>query len=350
MHRVPIALVLGVLAAGCGSSASLEFAKGGTTYADAGDDSPYPDVAPSGEDGVDDAALDTDTDPPIKCPPGKGGKSNVCVRVLRATDGPSIGADAKSAFGLDGRGAVLVGLAAVKPNGKDLSFVAQTWLPTESSGAGKFAAAELPKVAEISVNPGTYWAYAVFRDQEPYIRPGVAVGDYIPRLVELSQVTVVAEMGASIDVRVHPVRAVDFDVRLATTPSGSGSGPLGAWLLDGKDDKKIVGEGRSPCADLSGGKTATVRVFTTYTGSFDVGAALFDFTTPTDDGTGTIPAFTPGTVHNDMVAIEQVKVAEGDWLVPLKRRVDLDKVTPIAGVKPTDPSPECSSYAFAPPK
>jgi hypothetical protein len=204
MRRVTCVLaVLGALGFGCGSSASLEFAGGGTTYADAGDDAPYPDAATTSDSAASDSVIDAGDIP--RCAPGKDGKSNVCVRVLRASDGPSISTDTKYEFGLDGKGALMIGLAAVKPTGgKDTSFVAQAWLPTESSSSGKFAAAELPKIVEMPVEPGTYWAFAAFRDQEPYNRTGLAVGDYVPRLVELSQVTVVADMGANVDVRLHP--------------------------------------------------------------------------------------------------------------------------------------------------
>lgn len=338
---------LGGLGSACGSAESLEFAGGTTTYADTSDDAPYPDSSPSVTDGGTDAAGDA-APPTMKCPPGKDGKANVCVRVLRGSEGPSITADTKSAFGLDGRGAVQIGLAAVKPSGRDASFVVQTWLPTESSGAGKFDASELPKVAELSVAPGTYWAFAVFRDQEPYIRSGLAVGDYVPRLVELPQVTVVAEMGASVDVRVHPVRAVDLEIKLGTSALGSGSGPIGAWLLD---EKQIVGEGRAVCAELGSGRMEVVRVFTTYVGTFDVGAALFDFTAPVDDATGLLPTLPPGTMYSDLAAgMNAVKIAEGDWLVPTKKRVDLDKSIPAGAPKPTDAFPSCASYAYAPPK
>ncbi len=339
--------VPGALVFGCGSADTLEFARGNPTVTDASEDSPYPDAGPPAPDAAATEAAD-DVATGMKCPPGKDGKSNVCVQVLRGSDGPSITADAKAAYGLDGRGAVLIGLAAVKPSGRDVSLIAQTWLPTESSGAGKFAATELPKVVELSVPPGTYWAYAAFRDQEPYIRPTVAIGDYLPRLVELTQVTVVADMGATVDVRVHPVRAVDLEVKLTAPPSGSGSGPIGAWLMN---DKKIVGEGRVPCADLSSGRTEVVRVFTTYTGTFDVGAALFDFTAPLEDVTGAMPTFPPGTITSDLAAgAGAVKIGEGDWLAPTRKRVDLEKTVPLGAPKPTDAFPTCASYAYAPPK
>jgi hypothetical protein len=339
--------VLSALVVGCGSVEPLQFAKGDPTKADAADETPYPEGGITDPD-ANPPEADPDAAPPgIKCPPGKDGKSNVCVRVLRGSEGPSVTADAKSAYGVDGKGAVLIGLAAVKPSGRDSSFITSTWLPTESSSAGKLAATELPKVVELTVAPGTYWAYAVFRDQEPYIRPGPAIGDYIPRLVELPQVTVVADMGASVDVLVHPVRAVDLEIKLTTAASGSGSGPVGAWLIN---DGKIAGEGRVPCADLSGGRTEVVRVFTTYTGTFDVGAALFDFTAPTDDASGSMPALPPGTIHNDFTAaLGAVKIAEGDWLVPTRKRIDLDRAVPTGSVKPTDSFPSCASYAFAPP-
>ncbi len=334
-------LAVGTLV-GCGSSASLEFANAAPSAVDAAED-PYPDAATgSPEAGAQETAFDAGEAP--KCAPGKDGKANVCVRVLRGSDGPSITEEAKAAFGIDGTGTVLVGLASVKP-GREVAFVASTWLPTESSGAGKFAATELPKIAELSVAPGTYWAFAVFRDQEPYIRNSVAIGDYVPRLVELPQVTVVAEMGANVDVRVHPVRAIDVEVHLATAPAGSGAGAIGAWLVG---DKKILGEGRSQCGDLSGGKADVVRVFTTYTGDVDVAAALFDFTLPVEDGSGTLPGFPAGTAYNDPTASSaRVKIVEGDWLTP-KKRIDLDKL--VSGTKPADPSTTCATYAYAPPK
>jgi hypothetical protein len=346
---VRVSSVVAILAigafVGCGSGASIEFANGNPSYADAGDETPYPDaVATDPEVSNRDAPSDAGEAP--ACAPGKDGRANVCVRVLRGSDGPSVSADSKSSFNIDGTGAVLVGLATVKP-GREISFVASTWLPTESSGAGKFAASELPKIAELSVAPGTYWAFAVFRDQEPYMRPGLAIGDYVPRLVELPQVTVVADMGANVDIKVHPVRAIDIEVRLTTTASGSGAGPLGAWLLD---DKKIVGEGRSPCAELSGGKIETVRVFTTGTGDLDLAVALFDFGFPTEDGGAGLTTFPGGTLYNDpSSSTARVKVLEGEWLTP-KKRIDLDKVISLGGTKPADPSPSCATYAYAPPK
>ncbi len=352
VHRLPtmvgISRLLAVMAAGaligCGSSASLEFANGTPSIADASDESAYPDAASVDiEGGGEDATSDAGEAP--KCPAGRDGKANVCVRVLRGSDGPSVNADSKSTFGIDGNGAVLVGLTSVKP-GRDISFVASTWLPTESSGAGKFAATELPKVAELSVAPGTYWAFAVFRDQEPYMRTGLAIGDFVPRIVELPQVTVVADMGANVDVRVHPVRAIDLEVKLAVAPSGSGAGPIGAWLLD---DAKLAGEGRSPCAELAGGKTEVVRVFTTYTGELDAAAALFDFATPDETGPA-LAGFPGGTIYNDPSSPSaRVKILDGEWLSP-RKRIDLDKSVTLGSTKPADPSPSCATYAYAPPK
>lgn len=351
VHRltamVRVSSILALLAAagvliGCGSSASLEFANLPPSIADASED-PYPDSAlTSPESGVSEDAAPSDAGEAPPCAPGKDGKANVCVRVLRGSEAPSVSDVSKSAFGIDGNGAVLVGLASVKP-GRELSFVASTWLPTESSGAGKFAASELPKIAELSVAPGTYWAFAVFRDQEPYLRQGVAIGDFVPRLVELPQVTVVADMGANVDVKVHPVRAIDLELRLATAPAGSGAGPIGAWLLD---EKIIVGEGRMLCADLSGGKTSVVRVFTTYTGELSAAAALFDYGAPTDDGSASLAPFPPGTTHSDALA---VKILDGEWL-GAKKRIDLDNVVALGAPKPSDPSPSCATYAYAPPK
>ena len=61
-----------------------------------------------------------------------------------------------------------------------------------------------------------------------------------------------------------------------------------------------------------------------------------------------IPALPPGTIHNDF-SIASVKIAEGDWLVPGHKRIELDRSVPTGAPKPTDSFPSCASYAFAPP-
>lgn len=341
VRRVLLSLA-GAMLVGCGSSASLEFSGASPTFADSADETPYPEAGAIADSQPSDEGDAAPAAP--KCNPGKDGKANVCVRVLRGAEGPSITADAKTLHGLDGRGAVLVGLSAVRP-GRDPAFVAQTWLPTESSGAGKLAATELPKVAELSVPPGTYWAFAVFRDQEPFVRPGVAVGDYVPRFVELPQVAVTAGMGVDLDISLYPVRAVDVELQLNATPAGSGAGPARLWLLDGT---KVVGQGGAPCIELGGGHTEVVRVFTNQTGELGVAAALFDFGTVGEDGSDTVPSLPPGTLYA-APPFDTVKVAEGEWLSP-GRRVELDSMISLAGAKPADPSSTCASYAVAPPK
>lgn len=350
MARVRSAFVglAGALLFGCGSSASLEFASGGPSIVDSGDPNPYPDSATTDPDAPKADGLIADAGPEPKCAAGKDGKGNVCVRVVRAAEGPSISADTKTMFGLDGHGAVLIGLASVKPSARgEVAFVAQTWFPTESSGAGKLAASELPKVAEIAVPAGTYWAFAMFRDQEPFMRPGLTIGDYVPRMAELPQVTVGEGAGANVDVKLYPVRGVDVEVRVTTSAAGSGAGPSRFWMVD--ETKKIVGEGGASCLDLSGGKTEVVRLFTTYTGTFGVAGALFDFSPAGDDGSGSVPSLPPGTLYDDPSG-NYVKITEGDWIAPTKKRVDLDKLVPLSGLKPADPSLNCASDPYIAPK
>lgn len=346
MVRLGSALVatLALAASACGSSASLEYANGAPTLADAGDESPYPDAAPpTNESGADAGA--TDAPPAPKCPAGKDGKGNVCVRVLRGGEGPSINEDSK-ALGLDGRGAVLVGLSAVEPTGGELSFVAKTWFPSESSGTGKLAASELPKIAEpLTVAPGKYYALAIFRDQEPYMRPGLAVGDYVPRLGDIPTVVVGADGGVSIDVVLHPVRAVDVDVALGASPPGSGTGPVRAWLVSGTS---IVGEGALPCADLNEERVARVRVLTTDTGTLSLAAALFDVSLPADGTPLELPLLPPGSMHEDPAARPEVSLASGEWLAPTVPKISLEKVVPLGAPKPSDPTPSCATASMAP--
>lgn len=347
--RRVLALLTGALVSGCGSSASLEFASDPTpSIVDSGEPSPYPDSAGIDPDsGKVDSLAAPDAELPPKCADGKDGKGNVCVRVLRAADGPSITADSKALFGLDGHGAVLIGLASVKPSAREVAFVAQTWFPTESSGAGKLAASELPKIAELPVPPGTYWAFAMFRDQEPFMRPGMTIGDYVPRLVELPQVTVTEGAGVSVDVKLYPVRAVDIEAKVAVTPLGSATGPARFWLVD--DKKNILGEGGASCLDLSLGKTEVVRLFTTYTGAMDVAGALFDFNPIGDDGTGKVPMLPPGTLFCGPSG-NTVKIADGEWLAPTRKKIDLDKLQAFSGARPADLSLNCAADPYIAPK
>jgi len=330
---------------GCGSSASLEFATDPPSIVDSGEPNPYPDSAAVDPDAAKADGVVADAAVP-DCTSGKGGKGNVCVRVLRAADGPSISADSKALWGLDGHGAILIGLASVKPSAREVAFVAQTWFPTESSGAGKLAATELPKIAELPVVPGTYWAFAMFRDQEPFMRPGMAIGDYVPRLVELPQVVVTEGSGINVDVKLYPVRAVDVEVRVSATAPGNAVGPARLWMVD--DTKKIVGEGGAPCLDLSGGRTEVVRLFTTYTGTFDAAGALFDFSPWADDASGLMPTLPPGTLYG-ATSGNSLKLAEGDWLAP-RKRLDLDKIVPFSGARPIDASVNCLAEPYVAPK
>ncbi len=341
MVRLGSVLVAALALAGvaCGGSASLEFAKGEPAPADAGAVQPYPDAAaPTSESGGEDAA-GVDGPPVPKCAPGKDGKGNVCVRVLRGSVGPSINEES-NALGLDGRGAVLVGLSAVKPNGEP-SFVTKTWFPSESSGTGKLAASELPKIAEpLSVAPGTYYVYAIFRDQEPYVRPGFAIGDYVPRLSDVPTVVVDENGGVSVDVVLHPLRAVDVDVKLGADPVGSGAGPVRAWLLSGTS---IVGEGVLPCVELSDERTARVRVLTTETGALSLAAAFFDLALPGDGTPLELPSLPAGSMHEDEAARPAVTIASGEWIAPDPVQVVLDQVVPVDAPKPSDPTPGCTT-------
>ena len=77
----------------------------------------------------------------------------------------------------------------------------------------------------------------------------------------------------------------------------------------------------------------------------DVAAALFDFSLPTEDGSGALVTFPPGTLYNDRsLPTARVKIAESEWLAP-KKTLDLSKMVTISGPKPADPSPSCAAYS-----
>jgi hypothetical protein len=326
----------------CGTAAEkIEFGReapdptDGATIADTA----FPDEAPTSDAGV---TAPSDTPPVAKCPSGRGGKGNVCIGFTRGAAGPSLNDEAR-ALGLDGHGVVLVGLSKSRSLG-DPILVAQTWYPSESAGARKLSLEDLPKYAEpLAVAPGTYYAFAVFRDREPFMREGFEVGDWAPRIATLPQIEVGPGQGVPVVVEIHPVRAVKVAVRLAATPLGSGAGPLRAWLLD--SDGKFLGQGGLPCVEFRAGVAPNLSLFTTHTGAFRLAAALFDFAPPVEEAEDWTPP-SPGTIHTG-VERSKAEVRPGDWVVDAGN-LALDEVVPLGAPKPIDPSPSCAVAAAAP--
>ncbi len=328
---------------GCGAADSASFGDdGATTLTDTGGIRPGTDSEPQ-DTGVSDTATDvgiTDAGPP-KCPPPPKGKANVCIRVLRGDDGPSLTADAKKTLGIDGNGILAVGLAAVKPE-YDATFVAKTIYPSSSSGVSKIAAADLPKVVEaLSVEPGVYWPFGAFRDLEPWDRASPAVGDFQPRPSDLSSITVSSGDSLHVDLVIYPLRGIDVRPRLLTTPLGSGAGPARAWFVHPLKGV-MMGQGVATCIDLSIDKVDPIRIYTTYTGTFDAVFEVFDF------GLGADPAglLAAGGIHGRSSKID---ILSSDWLVT-ERKIDLTEVVPFTGPKPVDASPNCAAFATAPVK
>lgn len=338
------AVLLGLLGlaglVGCGAGDFKSFGNDGTTVTDTGGGGPTEDADPTdtrpGDSGPTDAATDGATVP--TCPPPPKGKANICVRVQRGEVGPTLTADAKTLYGIDGNGILAVGLATARPE-RDATFVAKTIYPSASSGVSKIAVADLPRMVEaLTVEPGTYWAFGAFRDLEPWDRPTPAIGDLQPRPADLSAVTVAAGESLVVDLTIYPLRAIDLRPRLAATPLGSGAGPARAWLVHPLKGV-MMGEGGGSCVDLSADKVDPVRVFTTYTGSVDAIYEVFDF------GVGSDPAgvLAPGGIYG---RVSKIEIQPSDWLVA-ERKVELTEVVPFPGAKPVDSSPNCSAAAAA---
>ncbi len=336
-RRSLTALFLAFGLVGCGAADSASFGDdGGATLTDAAppSDTELPPDTGAPDTGAIDGAV-TDTEPLPKCPPPPPGKANVCIRVLRGDVGPSLTADAKKLLGIDGSGILAVGLASAKPE-HDATFIAKTLYPSASSGVSKIAAADLPRVVEaLSVAPGTYWPFGAFRDAEPWDRSAQAVGDFVPRVAELTPLTVTEGMSINVDLTIHPLRGIDLRTKLTTTPLGSGAGPARGWLLHPLKGV-LMGEGAVPSLDLNLTKINPIRVFTTYTGTFDAVVELFDFGLGGDYA----GVLAPGGIHG---ATPKVEVLPGDWLA-LERGVDLGEVVPFTGTKPADSSPNCAAY------
>jgi hypothetical protein len=330
-----------VLLAGCGASEASAYGGGEVTTVDA-DGVPFPDTAPL----VPDAPPDDAGPPAPKCPPAGKGLVNVCVMVSSGASGPSISSDVTTTLGIDGRGTLMIGVSKAPPD----TTGAVTWdskeiFPSATAGTTFKVEDDLPKGASFAVTPGTYYVWAVFKDQEPFDRP-LAVGDYVPSSAVRLDVNA-TDSAITKDLKIYPLRGVDVDVRLkgGTKPLGNGVGPMRVRLsaLDGT----TIGEQRISCVDLPTVRTASTRVLTPSAGpSFTLQAALFDFVTSVDDpslGAASAPA---GSLVNSPG--EPFKFPDGAWVAP-KMIVELDQVvsfgtTPV----PVDPSDRCTSYSAAP--
>lgn len=343
---------------GCGSAeATLAFGGGTGPSGDAGTDDV--DLTPTDSGlGVTDA-LDPDAYVPGKCgSSAKAGEGSVCIHVNRGagSTSPHIN-DESRAIGIDGIGALYVALLDTETLDVVAKPVAYRTFPSASSSTRFSIADDLPKTADISVPPGTYYALAVFYDQDPIGARDFAPGDYVPQLSNkwnLPKAEVTAGRSVEVNLDLFPVRAVDVEVLLkpGVRPVGSGSGPLRAHLVTSGAAPKIVGVGRLPCADLSAGKPAQVRIVTTSsTGSYWVKIALFDFAAGPDDPV--LDVFDapppPGAIVNyGGSAYASLKLTDG-WVSP-KQVVELDKVVAFSGPLPADPTPSCVAYTSAPSK
>lgn len=357
-----LTLIGGVLGeVGCGSAeATLSFGGGpGDPVDGSADDVALPpaDTGPLVSD-----APDTETFVPGKCgSTAKATEGSVCVHVSRGAGGvsPHISDDSR-AMGIDGNGVLYVALldtetmdvVATKP-------VAYRAFPSASSSTPFSIETDLlvPKTADIPVPPGTYYALAVFYDQEPLGARPFAAGDYVPQLsdtLNLPKAEVTVGKSIEVNLELFPVRAIDLSVVLKTGvhPIGSGSGPLRAHLVTTGAGPKVVGEGRMPCADVSTAKPAPVRVITTSgPSSYWVKVALFDFAAGPDDPVLDVfdaPPPAGAIVNYGGSAYASLKITDG-WVSP-PQTIELDRVVSFTGVAPSDPTPSCLAYTAAPTK
>jgi hypothetical protein len=346
-------------AMGCGSAeATLSFGAGPGGTPDGGTDDVELPPADTGVSITD--ASDPDAYVPGKCgSSAKAGEGSVCIHVNRGAGSvsPYINEESR-AIGIDGVGALYVALLDTETLDVAMKPIAYRTFPSASSSTKFSINTDLPKTADIAVKPGTYYALAIFYDQEPLGGRDFEPGDYVPHLsntYSLPKAEVVEGKSIEVSVDLFPVRAVDVGVSLkaGVHPIGSGAGPLRAHLVTSGAGPKIVGEGRLPCADVSSAdKPTTVRIVTTSsTGSYWVKVALFDFAAGPDDPV--LDVFDapppPGAIVNyGGSAYTALKLTEG-WVSPTQF-IELDRVVPFTSAVPADPTPSCVAYTSAPTK
>jgi len=346
-----ILVPLAALLAGCGASAA------GDMFGNEGDvaSAETPDPWDSRDPTLDaDAPGSEVVPPPADCPLGKDGKANICIRVNPGeTKVPSISGDVTKELGIDGNGALIIGLTTAPPKAGIATWDMKAIFPSVTSGT-TFRVEDLPKTAEFAVGPGSYYVWAIFKDQEPYER-ALAVGDYIPDPTKVIRIDVQKEdatkgVAMARDVRIYPLRAVDVDVSLkpGTKPLGNGIGPTRVRLVAKADSTSVAAEQLLPCVDFSSGKATSLRLLTTATGdAFDMQAVLFDFAGGPDDPSITGPLPPPGSLLNSIPG--DARFASGSWMSN-RVTISLDRTIAFTGSPPTDASLFCASYATAPAK
>ncbi len=350
--RSVVLTLAGLLVPGCGaSSADNSFGGGDAVTAEVPDDVGYPETKePDTDAGASDVAP-----PPSDCPPGTESKVNVCIRVSQGAKGPKLDAS----LGLDGVGALVVGLSKTPPT-KSLtgySWVSKEIFPSVSSGTAFRMPDDLPKTAEFLVDPGSYYVWAVFRDQEPYER-APAVGDYVPIdvvQIEITKDDLAKPKGIGKELKIYPVRGVDVDVSIKTgvKPLGNGIGPLRVRLLGSAGgDGAVLGESRVACVDLVTLKSTSVKLLTTTSidsspTTFLVRAGLFDFSNGADDPTLDAALAPAGSLIN--LGDDKATFDAGAWTAP-RVSLLLDHAIPFTGAPGSDPSTICGYTSSAPSK
>ncbi len=301
---------------------------------------------------------DTQSDtyvPPSKCGEYTAtGSSTICVKVTKGSSvaPPHVDADSR-AIGIDGYGALYVALLA-DPYAKTAKPIVTRTFPSASSSTRFSIETDLPKVAELTVPPGSYYVVAFFYDQEPAGSRDFAAGDYVPHIEngwDLPKVEVGSGAGRDVEVQLFPVRSVDVTVKLKSgvKPVGNAIGPLMARLsTTSKGD--VVGSGFLPCADL--GKPTALRLVTTASpDTFALKVALFDFAAgpddPVVDALGTPPPAGSLVDYGGTSTPPTIKLADG-WVTP-PVTVTLDRVVPYEPT-PSDPTSACVAAGAAPVK
>ena len=223
--------------------------------------------------------------------------------------------------------------------------------------------------------PTTVYVRAVFVDGDPDDFPapgfwlgGLDVSQGLEDRPQLSAVNLTAGAGKTVSVPLLALRRLRVDVGLAPTATAfdDAQGPAEFLVTATRevDGAALFGFGRTACANVGGGRTATIEGLFVGAGPYFLLATLDDFalgtsggtlppgslTTLEDDGTGTLvvsaaTSFTaPSDAYSHTVAVELTHaLGIGDASAPASFSCDADGGAMDAATDASDASPEAAT-------
>lgn len=282
----------------------------------------------------------TSTDATSCVPSMNSDLANICVHVFRDLTAPAITIDTSKELQIDGLGTLTIGLTRDSTISPKTSWVAVINFPSPST-TQPFNISDLPKQSDFSVAPGTYYAFALFRDRPSLDQTKFEVGDYIgwvqsaegmPQPIQVSS-------GQAVDLTLslQAIRAMTVEVKQGNIrPLGNGTGPLQIALTKQASSKAVLTDEWFKCVDIFKTNSYTTQLYTYGKDQLFLHARLYDYSVP-KSFEDPIPS---GTLISASEGLS-VFIPSDSWIIP-KQTIEFSRVVPFSDGTPIDPTPYCS--------